>query len=145
MIVEGYFSGPAEVEELPLSAVLITPTKYNFRYIGFRCHFGNLAYAFQISPRENRIGLIKGELCIDTQTGVPIREAGYSVKRSSAVLRRIDITRDVNLHEGRPYERITRAVIDMPHPIYHAELRIAETSLKTEEEQLSVQLARENR
>jgi len=144
-IVRSYLSAQAEVEKLPLSAVLITPANYKFRCIGSRDHFGKLAYVFQISPRESRLGLIKGELWIDAETGVPIRETGHFVKPPSGLLRGIDITRDVNLHKGVAYERITHAVIDMPSPIYRAELKITERPLKTEEEQASVQVARGER
>jgi hypothetical protein len=54
-------------------------------------------------------------------------------------LRRIDFTRDVNLHEGVPYQRITHVVIDA-RPMGRAELTVTESPLRAKEEE-SGQLA----
>jgi hypothetical protein len=145
VIVERYLSTRAQVENLRLSALLVTPANYKFRYIGLRYRSGALACVFQIIPRKRRIGLIRGQLWIDPVTGAALRLAGRFVKAPSASLQRIDITCDVDLHDGFPYERITHAEIDMPRPMYRAELKITEKPLKTEEEQSSGQLARGDR
>ncbi|MBV9612904.1 MAG: hypothetical protein JO091_10550 [Acidobacteriaceae bacterium] len=131
-VVRPYLLVQAQAEELPLSSVLITPANYRFRYAGSRYRSGALAYVFQISPRKNDAGLIKGQLWIDSETGVPLRETGYYVKKPSGLLRRIYVTRDLNLFRGTPYERITYAVIDIPRPIRRAELIVAERPLKAE-------------
>jgi hypothetical protein len=108
---------------------------YKFRYIGPRYCFGTLTYVFKVSPRKSRVGLIKGQLWIDPENGVPIRQTGHFAKRAANSLRRVDITRDVKLHEGVPYQRITHAVIDSARPIGRAELTVTESPVKTRKEE----------
>jgi hypothetical protein len=137
VVVGPFLSAQAQAEALPLSSVLITPMNYKFHCIGPRYRFGTLSYVFQIRPRKRHVGLIKGQLWIDAETGVPLRETGYFVKTPAKSLRRIDITCDVNLHEGVPYQRITHAVIDIARPMRRAELTVTESPLSPMEEESS--------
>jgi hypothetical protein len=134
-VVAPYLSAQAQVEELPLSSVLISPTNYKFRYIGLRYCFGTVTYVFKVSPRKSGVGLIKGQLWIDPETGVPIRQTGHFVKRPANSLGRIDTTRDVNLRGGVPYQRITHAVVHSARPIGRAESTVTESPFKTREEE----------
>jgi hypothetical protein len=59
VVVGPYLSAQAQVEERPLSSVLVTPTNYRFGYIGARYCFGTLAYVFKISPRKSPLALSK--------------------------------------------------------------------------------------
>jgi hypothetical protein len=53
----------------------------------------------------------------------------------SPLLRRLDVTCDVNLQDGAPYVRTTHALIDAGRPVGRAQLTITEWPLEMDEEQ----------
>ncbi|MCS7316219.1 MAG: sigma-E factor regulatory protein RseB domain-containing protein [Bryobacterales bacterium] len=74
--------------------IAITPANYRFRYKGTADYAGRTAYVFQVTPKHKRIGLFKGELWIDSQTFLPLREWGEMVKNPSVFLRNVYFVRD---------------------------------------------------
>jgi hypothetical protein len=109
-VIARYLTEEKRAAAVPASSVAITPANYKFRYVA--SSGGPTVYAFQITPRKKRPGLIKGELWIDGATGLAIHEAGYLVKRPSMFIRRLKITRDVSLRYGAPCLRTTHFDID---------------------------------
>ena len=128
-VIARYLSAQTQAEALPLSSTVITPANYKFRYTGSTQVLGTHLYVFQITPRKKRIGLIQGQIWIDPITGIAVHEAGHLVKRPSAFLRRVEITRDTFLCDGRPYIRVTHTTIKMPLRALRAELTITERRL----------------
>ena len=122
-IIARYLTAEKRAAEIPASSVAIMPANYKFRYVA--TSGGTRVYAFQITPRTKRPGLIKGELWIDGVTGLAVHEAGYLVKRPSIFIRRLKITRDVSLRDGAPYLRTTHLDIDT-RLVGRAELTITE-------------------
>jgi hypothetical protein len=110
-VIAGYLTAEKEAAAIPASSVAVTLANYKFRYLA--ASGGTSVYAFQITPRHKRTGLIKGELWIDGATGVAVHEAGYLVKRPSIFIRRLKITRDVGLSDGVPILRTTHLDIDI--------------------------------
>jgi len=110
-VIARYLTAEKEAAATPAASVAVTPANYKFRYLA--SSGGTPVYAFQITPRHKRTGLIKGELWIDGATGVAVHEAGYLVKRPSIFIRRLKITRDVSLSDGIPYLRATHLDIDV--------------------------------
>jgi hypothetical protein len=123
-VIARYLNAEKEAAAKPASSVAVTLANYKFRYLA--SSGGTPLYAFQITPRHKRIGLIKGELWIDGATGVAVHEAGYLVKRPSIFIRRLKITRDVSLSDGVPYLRTTHLDIDVRFA-GRAELTIVES------------------
>jgi hypothetical protein len=111
-VIARYLTADARAAAMPSSSVAVTPQNYKFRYVGSIGQGDALAYVFRIAPRKKRAGLIKGELWIDAQSGEAVHQAGRLVKSGSIFLRRIDITRDTEIHEGRPYMRVTHLDVD---------------------------------
>jgi hypothetical protein len=122
-VIARYLTAEKEAAKIPASSVAIAPANYKFRYVSSRG--GTKVYAFQITPRKKRPGLIQGELWIDGATGLAVHEAGYFVKRPSIFIRRLKITRDVSLRGGAPYLRTTHIDIET-HLVGRAELTITE-------------------
>jgi hypothetical protein len=122
-VIARYLTEEKRAAAIPASSVAITPGNYKFRYLG--TSGGPTVYAFQITPRKKRPGLIKGELWIDGATGLAVHEAGYLVKRPSLFIRRLKITRDVSLRDGVPHLRTTHLDIDT-RLVGRAELMITE-------------------
>jgi hypothetical protein len=110
-IIARYLTAEKEAAATPASAVAVTLANYKFRYLA--SSGGTSVYAFQITPRHKRTGLIKGELWIDGATGVAVHEAGYLVRGPSLFIRRLKITRDVSLSDGVPCLRTTHLDIDV--------------------------------
>jgi hypothetical protein len=110
---------------MPPSSITITPANYRFRYKGTVKTGETLAYAFLITPREKREGLIKGELWLDGETGAVVRQSGYLVKRPSIFVKRVDITRETALQDGMAASRVTHLSVET-RLIGRAELTIHE-------------------
>jgi hypothetical protein len=123
-VLARYLTAEKEAAAMPPSSVAVTLANYKFRYLA--SSGGAPVYAFQITPRHKRTGLIKGELWIDGATGLAVHEAGYLVKKPSIFIRRLRITRDIGLSDGVPYLRTTHLDIDVRF-VGRAELTVVES------------------
>lgn len=110
-VIAPYLAGERELEDLPLSSVIVTPANYKFRFMGQGWPDGGSAVVFRIVPKKKQDGLIQGELWIDSATGIAVVQAGYFVKTSSGI-RRMDMVRDTKLKDGSPISRITRVAVE---------------------------------
>jgi hypothetical protein len=110
-VIARYLSAQEQAEALPYSSVIITPANYKFRYVGSVRTAGTTAYVFQIAPKQKRLGLVQGQIWIDS-TGIAVRQTGRMVKRPSVLIRRIEVVRDTQLRDGIPYARVTHIAID---------------------------------
>ena len=80
--------------------ISITPANYKFKYKGLQDHDGQQAYVLQVSPKRKQVGLFKGELWIDPQTYMPVRESGRFVKSPSIFLKKIEFVRTYEVKDG---------------------------------------------
>lgn len=80
--------------------ISITPANYKFKYKGLQNHDAKDVYVLQLSPRHKRVGLFKGELWIDPQTYMPVRESGKFVKSPSIFLKKIEFVRTYEIKDG---------------------------------------------
>jgi len=124
-VIARYLTAEVRAAAIPASSVTITPANYKFRY---KCALNTAAgviYAFLIAPRKKREGLIKGELWIDGETGVVVRQSGYLVEKPSIFVKRVDIIQETALRDGSAEERITHLSVDT-RLVGRAELTIHE-------------------
>ena len=82
------------------SAAAVTPANYKFKYKGMTDYAGRPAYVFQVSPRAKRLGLYKGELWIDKETNLPLRQWGELVRNPSMFLKSVYFVRDYTICDG---------------------------------------------
>jgi len=135
-VIARYLSAQAAAAEMPDTAVAITPANYRFRYAASIEHRTEhpaettLVYVYEVVPIKNRVGLLKGQLWIDSATGAAVHQDGYAVKRPSVFVRRVELARDV-LKTGM---HVTRLRIET-RLVGRAELTITErpVSLSTVE------------
>jgi hypothetical protein len=113
-LIAQYLDAQAQVEDLPLSSVLITPNNYRFRAGGVAMDEGRVAYVYRITPRHKRAGLVRGELWIDAETGLPLRESGRLVKTPKGA-GRMEIVRETVPANGVPAVRVTHVTIRSRH------------------------------
>jgi hypothetical protein len=147
-VIARYLDAEKQAEALPYSTVAVTPANYKFRYLGSVeyssvenssvANKGTTVCIFQIVPKKKRAGLIRGQIWIDSGTGIAVHQAGRFVKRPSVFIRKIQVTRDTNLREGLPYARVTHVAIET-RLVGSAELTITERPLQAVGQQLITQ------
>jgi hypothetical protein len=81
-------------------SIAITPENYKFRQKAVMTADGRQTYILQVTPRKKRLGLFKGEIWIDADTGMPVRESGRLVKNPSVFLRKVDFVREYEIVDG---------------------------------------------
>jgi hypothetical protein len=138
-VIARYLAAEQQAEELPYSTVAVTPTNYKFRYVGSVVNDGTAVCVFQIVPKKKRTGLIRGQIWIDSATGIAVRQQGRLVKRPSVFIRKIEVTRDTNLRDGLPYTRVTHVSIET-RLVGRAELTITERAVQAADPAVSQQL-----
>ena len=79
--------------------IAITPANYKFRYKGTTDYAGRTAYVFQVTPKQKRVGLFRGEIWIDSVTYLPLREWGEMVKNPSVFLKNVYFVRDYYIRD----------------------------------------------
>jgi hypothetical protein len=80
--------------------IAITPANYKFKYKGRVNRDGRLVDVFQLSPRRKAVGLFHGELWLDAETAMPVRESGRFVKSPSLFLKKIEFVREYDIRNG---------------------------------------------
>ena len=84
----------------------ITPANYKFKFKGLVDHglvlgeSNQKVYVFQVQPRKKEVGFFKGEIWLDPETCMPLREEGRFVKNPSIFFKRMDFVRQYELHDG---------------------------------------------
>ncbi len=99
-VIARYLTAEAEAQKVDPSSLAITPANYKFKYKGLADKDGRRAYIFAVSPRKKRPGLFTGELWIDPDTHLPIRESGRLVKNPSIFVRRVEFVREYQIQDG---------------------------------------------
>lgn len=90
----------AEMEAVKTEDIAITPANYKFRHKGSIEQGDQRVELFQITPKKKRVGLFKGDLWLDAKTGMPVKESGQFVKTPSVFLKKVEFTRDYEIHDG---------------------------------------------
>jgi Outer membrane lipoprotein-sorting protein len=82
------------------SNAAITPENYKFKYKGTENWNGRQVYVLHLNPRHKKVGLFKGELWLDSETYMPVREEGSFVKSPSFMLKKMQFVREYELQNG---------------------------------------------
>ena len=99
-VIANYLKAEVESAAKASSDVAITPENYKFKYKGTEDCNGRQAYVLRVSPRHKKVGLFKGELWLDAQTYMPVRESGSFVKTPSMFLKKMQFVREYELQNG---------------------------------------------
>lgn len=78
----------------------ISPTNYKFKFHGLQDENGLKVYVFNVTPRKKEVGFFKGEIWIDPQTCMPLREQGRFVKNPSIFFKKMEFVRRYELRDG---------------------------------------------
>jgi hypothetical protein len=78
----------------------ITPANYKFKFKGLQEQNGQRVFVFSVQPRKKEVGLFKGEIWLDPDTCMPLREQGRFVKNPSIFFKKMDFVRKYEIHDG---------------------------------------------
>jgi hypothetical protein len=99
-VIVRYLNAEKESLRRPMN-VALTGENYKFTHRGVADYLGRRAHVFEVTPKERRLGLYRGELWLDMQTAQPLREFGRFVRNPSVFLKDVDFVRDYHLIDGR--------------------------------------------
>jgi hypothetical protein len=118
----------AESEARENGSIAISPQNYKFRLKATMERTDQKIFIFQLTPKKKVIGLFKGELWLDGETGMPVREQGEFVKSPSVFLKKVEFVRDYEIHDGVSYPSHIESTVDT-RLIGKAELSILFTNV----------------
>jgi len=113
----------ADSEPRDPGALAITPANYRFRLKYVTGSEKGIVYIFQLTPRKKKVGLFKGELWVDGETGMPLRESGQLVKNPSIFIKSIRFVREYEIQGGVAIPKRFESAVDV-RLVGRAELRI---------------------
>lgn len=134
-VVARYMTAETQVKQ-DSGSMAISPANYEFKYKGLQEKDNQQVHVFELKPRQKRVGLFKGELWLDPQTLLPLRETGRFVKNPSIFLKKMDFTRDYAIRDGVAYPKRIESVIET-RIVGKAVLAIQFNNIRKREEQAS--------
>jgi hypothetical protein len=99
-VIARYLAGEQENSTKNLDTG-INDKNYKFKFKRVMEPETRRVHVYEISPRKKRVGLYKGELWIDEETALPVRESGQFSKSPSPIfLKKVSFTRTYLFLEG---------------------------------------------
>ena len=123
-IISRYLTAEVEAQKEQSSSIAVTPGNYKFKYKGLKGIDGRDVHVFEVTPRQKREGLFKGEVWIDARTFLKVQESGYLVKNPSIFLKKVAFVRKYEIRDGISVPRQVQSVADVRF-VGKAELTIA--------------------
>jgi hypothetical protein len=112
-IISRYLTAEVEAQKEQSPEIAVTPRNYKFKYKGVNRNTGRDVHVFEVSPRQKREGLFKGEVWIDARTFLKVRESGYLVKNPSIFLKKVVFIRKYEIRDGISVPRQVQSVADV--------------------------------
>ena len=111
-VIVRYLTAEAEAQKELSPSLAVTPANYKFKYKGASHLDGRQTYLFQVTPRQKRPGLFRGEIWIDSATFLRVQESGYLVKNPSIFLKRVNFVRTYDIRDGLSVPRQVQTVVE---------------------------------
>ena len=86
-------------ETKPHDDAALTPANYKFKFKGLSDRDGQHVYVFDVTPRKKAEGLFRGQIWLDDETAMPVREAGRPVK-TSLLVKKMEFVQDYEIRDG---------------------------------------------
>lgn len=93
-------------------SLAITPDNYKFKFKGEKPMYGRDAFLFQLTPRQKKVGLFKGEMYVDGTTYLPLFEKGKFVKNPSIFFKKVAFERAYSVEKGVAIPQYMSSIID---------------------------------
>lgn len=111
-VIARYLSADAQAQSAGAPSLAVTPANYKFKYKGLLQCGSQTVHIFQVTPRHKQVGFFKGEIWIDSNTYLRVRESGRFVKNPSIFLKKIQFVREYEIRDGISVLRQIRTVVD---------------------------------
>jgi hypothetical protein len=112
-VISRYLTEEVEAQKQQSSEIAVTPRNYKFKYKGMNRTAGQDVHVFEVTPRQKRDKLFKGEIWIDARTFLKVQESGYLVKNPSIFLKKVAFTRKYEIRDGISVPRQVQSVADV--------------------------------
>lgn len=112
-IISRYLTAEVEAQKQHSPLTAVTPANYKFKYKGLRQEEGRDVHVFEVTPRQKREELYKGEVWIDARTFLKVQESGYLVKNPSMFLKKVAFIRKYEIRDGISVPRKVMSVADV--------------------------------
>jgi hypothetical protein len=126
-LIQRYLNAEADNQKEHRADTAVTPLNYKFKYKGLSRYEGRDVYMFQVTPKQKRESLFRGELWIDTKTYLKVQESGYLVKNPSIFIKKVAFIRKYDIQDGLSVPKEVLSVVDT-RVVGKAELTIAFTN-----------------
>jgi hypothetical protein len=110
-VIGQYLTAETQTKTDP-NSISITPANYNFKYKGLQDKNAVRVHVFELKPKKKRVGLFKGELWVDPETKLPVRESGRLVKNPSIFLKKVEFVREYEIIDGIARPRRIESTVD---------------------------------
>ena len=111
-IITRYLTAEAESQRDHSADRAVTPENYKFKFKSLSHTEDGDVYVFQVSPRQRREGLFKGEVWIDARTYLKVQESGYLVKNPSIFIKKVAFIRKYQIQDGISVPKQVLSVVD---------------------------------
>jgi hypothetical protein len=111
-VIARYLAADVQAQADNDPGMAVTPANYKFRYQGLISDSGRHIYVFHLTPRKKRVGTFKGELWLDAETCLPVRESGRLAKNPSFFVKRIDFVREYDIQDGLAIPRQIQSTVE---------------------------------
>jgi hypothetical protein len=111
-VIARYLTAEVEAQKSLAPSLAVTPSNYKFKFKGQTQLEGRDTYIFEVTPRQKRPGLFKGEIWIDAKTSLRVQENGYLVKTPSIFLKKVAFIRKYEIRDGIAVPLQVHSVVD---------------------------------
>jgi hypothetical protein len=111
-VIARYLAAEAEAQADGSPSLAVSPANYKFKYRGPMETGGQTVEVFQVTPRRRQVGLFKGEIWIDANTFLCVRESGRFVKVPSIFLKKIEFVKEYEIRDGVSVPRQIHSMVD---------------------------------
>jgi hypothetical protein len=112
-VISRYLTAEVDAQEDQPAEIAVTPRNYKFKSKGMSQIAGQDVYVFEVTPRQKREKLFKGEVWIDARTFLKVRESGYLVKNPDFMVKKVAFVRKYEIRDGISVPRQEQSVADV--------------------------------
>jgi hypothetical protein len=111
-VIQRYLNTEADLQKEHRTDTAVTPQNYNFKYKSMNRSDGRDVYVFQVTPKQKRENLFRGEIWIDAETYLKVQESGYLVKNPSLLVKKVAFVRKYEIHNGISVPKQVLSVVE---------------------------------
>ena len=112
-VISRYLTAEVDAQKEQSAEIAVTPRNYKFKSKGMNHSDGQNVYVFEVTPRQKREKLFKGEVWIDARTFLKVRESGYLVKNPDFMVKKVTFVRKYEIRDGISVPRQEQSVADV--------------------------------